>query len=148
MPLDHQSDILAVGSSNYVEEAEKQAAYPNKAINLLSEKGPLHSVYELSGEQLSNIRIKAISVGNFAVLCMREMFTIEKRLAPNTCISGMKGKHELDHSSERLDKIYQYVLEAFAISDHAVNSTIKPCNICMDKGNSNLKFTITRRTGI
>ena len=148
MPLDRHSDVLAVGFSNYIEEAERQAAYPNKAINLLSEKGPLHPVYELSGEQLGNIRIKAISVGNFAALCMREMFTIEERLAPNTCISGMRGKHKLDYSGERLNKIYQYVLEAFAISDHAVKSTIKQCNLCMDHANRNLKSSITRRTAI
>ena len=116
--------------------SEKRSSFSG---NMFSEHGPPHPVYELSEEKLSLLRMKAISVGNFAVLCMRDMFTIEERTAPNTCISGKRGKLKLDYTGKRLEKIHKYVLNAFNVKDNALKSTIKQCNTCMDQANRNIR---------
>ena len=116
-----------------------QPPLSKKNSTMLSDKGPICPVYELSEEQIGVIRTKAMSIGNFAALCMREMFTIEERTVPNTCISGKRGTFKLDYTGERIQKIYQYVLQTFSIKENAMKTTIKQCNMSMDQANRDLR---------
>ena len=138
--LDEESSEYNEGASG----STGRRSVNEKLAKKLPEEGPPHPVYELSDKELAFLRMKAISVGNFAVLCMRRMFTVEERTAANTCISGKRRKIRLDITGERLNKIYQYVLKGFAIPENGTQNAIKQCNMCMDQANRNFRLYLER----
>ena len=139
--LYQENSLLRDGLSNSSRGGlpQNQPPLSEKLSTMLSDKGPICPVYELSEEQIGVIRTKAMSIGNFAALCMREMFTVEERTAPNTCISGKRGTFKLDYTGERIQKIYQYVLKTFSIKENELQTTIKKCNMSMDHANRDLR---------
>ena len=102
--------------------------------------GPELPVFELSDSLLQFMKLKAKSSSNFAVLCMREMFTLEER--KNSNISGTRGKFKLDPNGQRLDTIISYVMKVYNITESERFRYRKQCFLTMDQANRNLRSQI------
>ena len=128
---DHGSGWMAASSN------DKQLPPGMEMTSKLQLEGPESPVFELADSLLRFLKVKASSMGNFAVLCMREMFTIEER--KNSNISGKRGKCKLDPSGQRLDTIISYVMKIYNIPESKRIPARKQCYLTMDQANRNLR---------
>ena len=108
------------------------------------EEGPAAPVMRLSMGKVRVVSSRATSVGNFAVLCMREMFTVNERKEGN--VAGSKGRSPLDPTGHRLSQIYAYAIDVYKVSDADRMKALKICQCAMDQANRNLRKITTRKS--
>ncbi len=109
-----------------------------KAPVRTAEQGPSEPVLELSRNTLLNIRHTASSAKNFAVHCMRRMFTVESRLQPDLNWNGKKGKGPLSPEGRRKGAIKLYVQEHYNVTD--TRKMYAQMASAIDKCNRNLRI--------
>ena len=97
--------------------------------------------YHLNQTTLLSFRNRATSRRNFAVMCMRVMFTEEERVHTN--ISGLKGRAKLDPTGERLEKIYQYVMSMYDVPQTHETIARRECHLAMDEANRKFRSRAT-----
>ena len=90
-------------------------------------------VHELPAEELNLLRQKATSLKNFAVLCMRKMFSEEERKHRN--IGGQRGKPMLDPSGDRLRRIYAYLMTTYDVPQADQRALWRDCEVAIDVAN-------------
>ena len=99
--------------------------------------GVAYGVTELTEIQLCLLKSKATSFRNFAVWCMRMLFTGDERR--NSNIAGQRGKSKLDPTGERLHNIYDYVFRYYSLPQQDRHSIEKECRLAIDEANRNFK---------
>ena len=87
----------------------------------------------ISETRLKNLHMKAVSQRNFAVLCMRELFSESERRNTNIC--GHKGKAMLDPSGERLKRIYHYVINMYNVQRDDCMKVWRECQQALNVAN-------------
>ena len=98
-------------------------------------------VREIPESRLITLLEKSVSQRNFAVLCMRELFTEEERV--NATISGERGNRKLDPSGERLKLIYKYLMQTCRPGNDNPQTIWEDCQTAMNKANIYLRSTRT-----
>ena len=92
---------------------------------------------DLSEPQLNYFKLQATSRKNFAVLCMRKMFSEDERRCGN--VAGQRGKLKLDPTGERLSKICSYVSAFYDVSEEDRMAVWRECRNAMDVANRNFR---------
>ena len=103
-----------------------------------SEPGQMHTIPR---NRLSVLFEKAVSQRNFAVLCMREMFTDQERVG-STVTGKCSYKRKLDPTGRRLQLIYNYVMQMYNIPNKQRHIVWTECQLAMTNANLYLKRTI------
>ena len=100
---------------------------------------------ELTEAQINIIKATAPSRKNFAVRCMRRMFSEEDRRSAN--IGGQRGRPKLDPTGERLSRIYDYVMSCYEVPEEDRIPLWKECHLAMDVANRNFRNKEIRNQG-
>ena len=99
-------------------------------------------VEEIPQQKLVELRIKALSQKNFAVLCMREIFTEEERA--NSNFSGNRGRKKLDPSGKRLRLIFKYIMDTYHVAEVDQANVWRDCQQAMNDANVYLRRVFTQ----
>ena len=107
--------------------------------NSYFEPGQMHTIPR---NRLSVLFEKAVSLRNFAVLCMREMFTDQERVG--STVTGKRQKHDkrkLDPTGSRLQLIYNYVMQMYKIPNNERHIVWGECKLAIKDANLYLERT-------
>ena len=101
-------------------------------------------MYTIPRDRLYILRKKAVSQKNFAVLCMRELFTEEERVGSTVTdkYSYAGRKRRLDPTGRRLQLIYNYVMQMYNVPVEDRQTVWEDCKLGFYSANVYLKRTI------